>query len=149
MKYPNLIGLLFTLFTVTANAQSSTGTKPILFAGIAEKVTCTEQELSKAFSIDVDQTIQLSFSNNFLFSGVVVSNIVKYSNLQTVLIKAADLDTVIFAISKIINDDKTVTYVGHIINKKYADGYELKKDVSNNYQLVKFETEKIMPECSQ
>lgn len=149
MKYPILTGILFTLLTVTANAQSSTGSKPRIFAAFPATVTCSEQELSKAFSTTVDQTVSLSFSNNLLFNGTVTGNIVKYSNLQTVTIKLPEFDNVIFSISKITNDDKTVTYVGRIINKKYADGYELKKDASNNYQFIKFETERLIPECSQ
>lgn len=149
MKYPILTGLLFTLITVSANAQSSTGSKPKIFASFPAAVTCSEQELSKAFNTAVDQTISLSFSNNLLFNGTVTSNIVKYSNLQSVTIKLPEFDNLIFSISKITNDDKTVTYVGRIINKKYADGYELKKDASNNYQFIKFETDKIIPECSQ
>jgi uncharacterized protein YdeI (BOF family) len=84
-----------------------------------------------------------------LFNGTVTGNTVKYSNLQSVTIKLPEFDNLIFSISKITNDDKTVTYVGRIINKKYADGYELKKDASNNYQFVKFETDKLIPECSQ
>jgi len=155
MKFPNLIGLLFTLITVTTNAQTVTtalsnpGSKPKLFASAPEKIICPEQELSKAFTTNINQNINLSFSDNFLFNGTVVGNVAKYSNLQSVMIKSPQFDNVIFSISKITNEDKSITYVGHIINKKYADGYELKKDASNNYQLIKFETNKIMPECSQ
>jgi hypothetical protein len=149
MKYPNLIGLLFTLFTVTTNAQSSTGLKPKIFASFPATVLCSEQELSKAFSTAVDQNISLSFSNNLLLNGTVTGNIVKYSNLQSVTIKLPEFDNVIFSISKITNGDKSITYVGRIINKKYADGYELKKDASNTYQFVKFETDKLIPDCSQ
>jgi hypothetical protein len=149
MKYPILTGLLFTLFTVAANAQGSTGSKPKIFAAFPATIICSEQELGKAFSTAVDQNISLSFSNNLLFNGTVTGNIAKYSNLQSVTIKLPEFDNVIFSISKITNDDKTVTYVGRIINKKYADGYELKKDASNNYQFIKFETDKLIPECSQ
>ena len=149
MKYPILTGLLFTLFTVSANSQSSTGSKPKIFAAFPATISCSELELSKAFSTAVDQTVSLSFSNNLLFNGTVTGNTVKYSNLQSVTIKLPEFDNLIFSISKITNDDKTVTYVGRIINKKYADGYELKKDASNNYQFIKFETDKIIPECSQ
>ena len=36
-----------------------------------------------------------------------------------------------------------------IFNNIYADGYELVKNNGNAYQLIKIETEKILPACSQ
>ena len=44
------------------------------------------------------------------------------------------------SISKRIDDDNTITYVGRIINEKYADGYELIKDKSGNYSFNKIKT---------
>jgi uncharacterized protein YodC (DUF2158 family) len=54
----------------------------------------------------------------------------------------------IFVLCKITNTDSTVTYAGRIISRKYFDGYELKKDSFNNYQLVKIETDKVMHDYS-
>ena len=50
----------------------------------------------------------------------------------------------LFSISKRINDDNTITYVGRIINEKYADGYELKKDNYGNYTFNKIKTEELI-----
>ena len=38
-------------------------------------------------------------------------------------------------ISKRINDDNTITYVGRIINEKYADGYVIKAEI-DPHELV-------------
>jgi hypothetical protein len=150
MKYPKLTGLLFVLLSVSiARAQNNGGAKPSLFASFPNTINCTEQELGKAFAAGVNQTISFSFSDHFLFSGIVTGSVVKYSNLHSVTITSPAMDNVIFAISRIINADRSITYVGHIINKNYADGYELKKDASNNYQLVKFETDKVLQDCHQ
>ena len=150
MKYPTLIGLLFALLSVTTtNAQDNGGTKPKLYANFPDKITCPDLELSKAFVTTDKQIISLSFSDHFIFNGIVTSNITKYNNLQTIIIRSAETDNVIFSLSKIINADNSITYVGRIINTKYADGYELKKDAQNNYQLIKFETDKILEECKQ
>lgn len=128
MKYPTLTGLLFALLSVvTVNAQNNSGAKPLLFASYPNRISCAEQELSKAFSTAVDQPVNFSFSDHFSFNGIVTVSIVKYSNLQSVTIKSPEMNDMIFAISKIINNDKSITYVGHIINKNYADGYELKR----------------------
>jgi hypothetical protein len=141
--------LLFTLFAATTNAQNNAGTKPTLFTNYPDKISCPDQEISKAFTIGADQNITFSFSDHFVFKGTVASTINRYSNLQIVIIRAAEFDNVIFQLSKITNADNTITYVGHIINAKYADGYELKKDANNNYQLIKFETDKVLQDCKQ
>jgi len=151
MKYfaTNALCLLCILISSAAKSQVSASIKPSLFSSFPDKVNCSEAELSKAFSIAADQNISLSFSNNFLFSGAVTSNILKYTNLQTVIIKSPAFGDAIFALSKITQADRSISYVGRIINKKYFDGYELKKDAFNNYQLIKIETDKVIQDCSQ
>ena len=49
-----------------------------------------------------------------------------------------------FAVSKRINDDNSVTYVGRIVNDKYSDGYELKVDSAGNYFLNKINMNEIL-----
>ena len=151
MKCPNLytLVLLFTIISVTAYSQNPNGSKPALFSNLPEKISCPESELNRIFSATVDQHISLAFSDKFLFSGTVTSNVVKYANLQTAVIKSPVFGDAIFAVSKITNADKSISYIGRIINKKYFDGYELRKDALNNYQLVKIETDKVIQDCSQ
>ncbi len=57
--------------------------------------------------------------------------------MYTVIVKSPALNNTLLAISKRINDDKTITYVGRIINDKYADGYELKKEQNGSYAMNK------------
>jgi hypothetical protein len=140
--------LLFIPTTITVKAQHPAGSKPELFSRYPEKINCTEAELSKVFAAATDQTISFSFSDNFLFSGIITSNVVKYSNLQTAVIRSAVFSDAIFVLSKITDENGSINYVGRIINQKYFDGYELKKDDANNYQLVKIETGRVIQDCS-
>jgi hypothetical protein len=136
------------LFSLTAFSQNANRTKPRLLNSFNAAINCTKAELSKVFAAAVNQNINLSFIDNFLIDGTVTSNIVKYSNLQTVVIKSPLFAEAIFVLCKITNTDNTVTYAGRIISRKYFDGYELKKDSFNNYQLVKIETDKVMHDYS-
>jgi len=54
------------------------------------------------------------------------------------------MNNTLLAISKRINDDKTVTYVGRIINDKYADGYELKRENNGSYAMQKIKTDALV-----
>jgi hypothetical protein len=72
----------------------------------------------------------------------------KYQNLQSVLIRSEQFENALLQVSKITNNDKSISYVGRIINQNALDGYEIKKDLANNYRLQKFETKSILQDCS-
>ena len=89
------------------------------------------------------------FSDNFSFGGDVISKVTKYANLQSAVVKSPSFNNTIFNITKRINSDNSVTYIGHIVNKNYFDGYELKKKANGLYQLIKFETDRVLQDCRQ
>ncbi|WP_462220269.1 hypothetical protein [Ferruginibacter sp.] len=150
MKKPACYALLLlTFFTVTGFSQNSNTPKPKQFNNFPAVINCSQAVLSSIFNASPGQNINLSFSDNFLFSGNVTSNLIKYSNLQTAVVKSTALNNTIFSVSKIINKDKSVSYQGRIINKNYFDGYELKKNTAGNYQLIKIEKENVIQVCSQ
>lgn len=150
MKHPirNVLVLLCILTASITKAQNPTGTKPSLFNNYPAAINCAEQQISSVFNTGVDQNVSLSFSDNFTFSGKVISNVVKYNNLQTAVIQSSTFSDAIFVVSKLLNADRSTSYIGRIVNKKYVDGYELRKDASNNYQLIKIETDKVIEDCS-
>lgn len=141
--------LLFTGIAITGFSQTGNNSKPKQFTNFPDIITCSETELSSIFNSAPGQNISLSFSDNFLFAGNVINNVVKYNNLQTAVIKSPAFNNTIFSVSKIINKDNSVSYIGRMINKEYFDGYELKKDAAGNYKLIKMETDRVIQDCSQ
>jgi len=146
---PYALMLLFSLQAATGFSQNPNGNKPKQFSSYPDVINCTEAELSRVFSGTTGQDISLNFSNDFMFSGKITSNLVKYSNLQTAVIKSPAFNNSILNISKRINQDNSITYIGRIINVDYFDGYELKKNITGNYQLIKIETDKVIQPCFQ
>ena len=144
---PYVLALL--LCTTSTMGFSQTAAKPKQFNSFPDVINCSEAELSKIFTSSPGLSISLSFSDNFSFAGPVTSNVIKYSNLQTANVKLPTFNNSIFNISRRINKDNSITYVGRIINRDYFDGYELKKDVSGNYKFIKIETDKVIQDCSQ
>jgi len=138
---------LVLLFAVSITAKAQTAGKPTLFSRFSEKIDCAVTELNKVFTATANQAISLSFSDNFLCNATVVSSEVKYSNLTTVVMRLPEFDNAVFVLSK-ISGMSDVSYAGRIINEKSSDGYELKKDSYNNYQLIKIETDKVLQVCS-
>ena len=146
---PYAMLLLLSFSFTTGFSQNGNVSKPKQFSNFPDIINCSEAELSSIFNSSPGQNISLSFSNNFLFSGNVTSNVVKYSNLQTAVIKSPVFNNTIFSVSKIINADNSVSYLGRIINKNYFDGYELKRNTAGNYQLIKIETDRVIQDCRQ
>ncbi|MGZ4048740.1 MAG: hypothetical protein ACXVNN_05205 [Bacteroidia bacterium] len=142
---PKLFALCL-LLTISFNghAQVITSSRPELFTNFSTNIPASIAELDKAFAATPGSSIQFNFANKLPFSGIVLSSVQKYSNLSSVIIKSSLLQNALLSISKRINDDNTIIYVGRIINEKYADGYELIKDNSGSYSFNKIKTEDLI-----
>lgn len=149
MKHFAPYALSLMLSGIALTGFSQTSSKPKQFNSFPEKINCTEQELAKVFNAVPGQSITLNFSDNFIFSGSVKSNLVKYSNLQSAVVVSPDYSNTIFSVSKITNSDGGISYIGRIINKSFFDGFELKKNTAGVYQLTKIETDRVIQDCSQ
>jgi len=141
--------VLSTLFAVTGYAQKKQADRPSLFANFPSTINCTEADLSKLFTAAKGQNTSVTLENNFRLSGPVTSNLVKYHNLQTVVIQLPTFNNSLFSLSKQTDQNNNYTYVGRIINASYADGFELTRTADGNYQFIKIDLEKILVDCNQ
>ena len=144
---PYALSLFLSLTIMTGFGQAN-NPKPKQFSNFPDVINCSEQEISKVFTASAGENISLSFSNNFIFSGTVKSNLAKYANLQSAVIVSPDYSNTIFSISRISNADGSISYVGHIINKNFFDGFDLKKNGAGIYQLKKTESDRVIPDCN-
>jgi hypothetical protein len=149
MKQLFVCSLLLVCLSFSKTSFSQVSSKPNLFNNYPSLIACNENTLQNIFNATEGQNISVAFSNNFSFVGNVSANIVKYSNLQTVTITASQLDNALLCISKIINEDNSITYTGRILNTNYADGYVIAKNRIGNYELTKTETVKQLQVCKQ
>ena len=153
MKHLNALFVLCLLMmcTYTSSAQILTNqrtqiqasSKSQLFRNSSQRVPAKIDELDKAFSSPEGSIVKLHF-RNFDFEGTITSSLKRYDNLYSVVIKSSSMENTIFSISKRTNDDKTITYVGRIINENYADGYELIEAEEGGYVLNKIKTDVLL-----
>lgn len=145
-----MLMLMVCLCTYAAtNAQSNNQPKPALFASYPSSLNITESCLRNIFSLVKEQETTIDFGNNLVFPCKVLRNDVKYSNLQTVIIRSTTFDNALIQVSKVTNEDQSISYTGRIINERAADGFEIKKTGNGAYQLKKFETDRILEGCFQ
>ena len=131
------------MVSYASEAQILTSNRQNYFNKYAERLPANEAELEKAFSTAEGGKVKINFGN-FSFYGIVTSSIKRYEKLQSIIVKSPDLNNTLLAISRRINDDNTISYVGHIINEKYADGFELRKDKNGAYAMNKIKTDALI-----
>lgn len=139
--------LLVYLCTYAAGFAQNTAAKPKMFENQPASIAISENLLQSFFSLNPQQETVLTFSSQFNFPCRVLSNEVKYANLQTVIVKSAMFGNAIFQVSRIVNEDRSISYAGRILNDKAFDGYMIKKLDGGSYQLQKFETDQVLDEC--
>ena len=152
MKYliTTLCTVLFTIIAFTAAAQNAKISKQYLFKNYPAAIDFSAEDLNNVFSVKAGQSKTLALPGGLSLSGQVVSNVSKYNGtLQTLAIKLPAFNNMLFSLSKRTEKDNTVIYVGHLFSKDYADGYELKRNENNTYQLVKVDMNEMLPTCNQ
>ena len=111
--------------------------KPKLFLDIPDRVPVTSSTLTPLLNLKTGQATNISLSDKFIFSGMVVSTASKYNNtIKSVVVKSTNRTGANLTISQITNPDGTVTYRGRIISFQHGDCFELKSE-KGQYILVK------------
>jgi hypothetical protein len=121
--------------------------KPKLFDNLPSSITISESVLQSFFTLSPNQEATLNLGSSFSFPCRVLSKQSKYNNLQTVIVRSPAFDNAIFQVSKITNEDNSISFVGRILNEKAFDGFAIKKADDGTYTLEKFETGKVLDEC--
>lgn len=138
--------MLFTLLISFNNltAQVVTERRPQLFSALEKSINFPKPELEKIFSAAEGSNLKLSLGGNVGLTGVVTSSIQRYNNLKSVIVRLNNLDNTVLGISKRINDDNSITYIGRIVNSKYSDAFEIKADANGNYFMNKKNTSELI-----
>ena len=139
--------LLYSLISLYAGSVSAQEKQPA-FKALPANITFSPGIFQQIFDADNNSAIQLTFSDQFTFGGMVMSNRKPYPNLQTVIVKSAQFQNALLQFSKIIGADQQISYTGKIIPMNATDGYRLKKDEKQQYHLEKFELKNILQDCS-
>ncbi len=138
---------LLCLITATVTAQQSNPAPAAAFSDQPSSITLNELTLSKAMLFAKGDQASIRLSDNFLFTGEVVSNEQVFANLQTIIVRSAVYSNALLQISKQTNADMSVNYAAQIFGNRSTDGFQLKKSTDGNYKFEKFETASILQDC--
>lgn len=136
------LAALMLCISISSIAQS----KKQLFSNKPSQFICQETTLANVFNAQEGQNVTLSCNNDVVLTGKVISQVQKYHNLSSVTIELPDYQNAILCISKQILNDKSINYVGRILQDNAADGYVIEK-MGNSYTFNKINTEKLVETC--
>ena len=140
IKSPILFILVLALTSgFKANSQK-------LFDAIPEKIQFEKKLIEGVFNMNAGSAVDIRFSQNFRITGIIKSNQKIYDNLQTVVIESTNYNKAKLFISKTIDEDKSIKFVGRIISRASQDGFEIKTDVSGIGSLKKINLKEMIVE---
>jgi hypothetical protein len=118
-------------------AASYTYEKPKLFKELPNRIPVRLNDFDNIFSLEVGKQVTLPLAQNFLVTGSIVSKSEDAAaNTKSIVIKASNKEGATLAISRIINEDNTITYRGRMMSFKHADAYEIGSE-NGSYYLAK------------
>ena len=140
-----ITSIVFTLLITVSASKSANAQR--LFDGIPEQMNFDNKVIEGLFNMNAGSAINVKFSQNFHLTGMIKSNDKVYTNLQTVVIECTNYNKVKLFISKRINDDKSIKYVGRIIGRTAEDGFEIKGEpLAGNSSLTKINLKEMIVE---
>ncbi len=117
-----------------------------LFDAVPEEVVFKSNVIEGLFSQNAGSAVDIRFSQNFRLTGIVKSNQKVYSNLQTVVVSISNYSNAKFFVSRTVDENNTVKYVGRLIGRGAQDGFELKADLAGNNSLKKINIKEMIVE---
>jgi len=120
---------VFTLMFSNAMAQK-------MFDALPETAKFLPSAIEGIFNLNPGSAVDVKFTQGFHVTGVIKSNKKVYDNLQTIVIESSNYKANLF-ISKTIDQDNKVKYVGRMLGRGFQDGIELNMDNAGNNIIKK------------
>jgi hypothetical protein len=120
---------VFTVMFSSAKAQK-------MFDALPETAKFLPSVVEGIFNLNPGSAVDVKFTQGFHVTGVIKSNKKVYDNLQTIVIESSNYKANLF-ISKTIDQDNKVKYVGRMLGRGFQDGIELNMDNAGNNIIKK------------
>jgi hypothetical protein len=123
-------------FTLVFTAMSNNASAQKMFDALPETAKFLPSAIEGLFNLNPGAAVDVKFTQGFHVTGVVKSNKKVYDNLQTIVIESSNYKANLF-ISKTLDQDNKVKYVGRMLGRGFQDGIELKMDNAGNNIIKK------------
>jgi len=107
--------------------------KAALFTNLPQKSNITTARIEKILESPVKALISFPLSATEVFKGVVLEKVRKNEHVETINIRSLNYGGSLLTISKIVRDDKPVSYIGRVISMDHSDALVLKQENGQLY----------------
>jgi hypothetical protein len=114
-------------FTLAFIAMLSNARAQKMFDALPETAKFLPSAVESIFNLNPGSAVDVKFTQGFHVTGVIKSNMKVYDNLQTVVIESSNYKANLF-ISKTVDQDNKIKYVGRMFGRGFQDGIELNVD---------------------
>jgi hypothetical protein len=135
--------ILYSLCSTAQNQQLRSSDpnyiRPKLFQSLPDNISVSIDNLNNLLNTPVGQTVNIDLSDKsqFPFEGVVISASSKEeNNIQSVVIRSTNYNGARLTLSKISDDNGTISYSGRILSFQHEDLFELKNQ-DGHFTLIK------------
>lgn len=121
----------FVFTTMFSNAKAQK-----MFDALPETAKFLPSVVEGIFNLNPGSAVDVKFTQGFHVTGVIKSNKKVYDNLQTIVIESSNYKANLF-ISKTVDQDNKVKYVGRMLGRGFQDGIEINMDNAGNNIIKK------------
>lgn len=123
-------------FTIVFMTMFSNAKAQKMFDALPETAKFLPSVVEGIFNLNPGSAVDVKFTQGFHVTGVIKSNKKVYDNLQTIVIESSNYKANLF-ISKTVDQDNKVKYVGRMLGRGFQDGIELNMDNAGNNIIKK------------
>lgn len=123
-------------FTLVFTAMFNNTRAQKMFDSLPETAKFLPSVVEGIFNLNPGSAVDVKFTQGFHVTGVIKSNKKVYDNLQTIIIESSNYKANLF-ISKTIDQNNKVKYVGRMLGRGFQDGIELNMDNAGNNIIKK------------
>jgi hypothetical protein len=109
--------------------------KPKLFTDLPDQIQFNPNNLSNLFLLKIGEAVNVPISDEFTFSGQVVSKAEEPTS-SSVVVRSTNRVGARLVFTKITNADNSTKYIGRIISLQHGDSYEIVSE-NNQYYFKK------------
>jgi len=112
--------------------------RPSLFRNVPETVSIPVTLLDHVSSLATGSPVDISLGETFHYKGTVASSTVQNEGkLLTVIVTSPTLPGCFLTLSRVVHDDKTISYIARILSFQHADCMVLKEHADHSYSFIK------------
>ena len=123
-------------FTLVSTVMFSNARAQKMFDALPETAKYSPSVVEGIFNLNPGSAVDVKFTQGFHVTGIIKSNKKIYDNLQTIVIESSNYKANLF-ISKTLDQDNKVKYVGRMLGRGFQDGIELNIDNAGNNIIKK------------